>query len=497
MQKYINVLILLGVFLFVSVKLPCFPIKKSPRSELTNLREWVGIHVASNKSVGQIKKSLRYNGFKNKTIDVKTHDASDCKIINQTAIAGSIISGRNLCKKTNQSSAIDWKEQSECALAKLCVSPEKIANVRTRMAWAMEPFISLKTNDIENKIRNCWKSLFEAVVHTDGAHDGKKGYPTYIQALKWTNMRINDVIGEVLGYVYPKFPIDESVHPGIYGPFDLEEGKEGARQMKEEGFYIMKKHLPKKYLKTIIEQTKTLHYHNHEKFNPSLRDGSVNFIKDQNEAVIKMPIVLDFMTDPTILYILQEYLGCAPVNTQTNTWWSVPGGGSVNQQTQKWHQDFTWIKFTKIFIYLNDVTRDNGAHRYVPGSFKDISPVLQQNPNYEVSKRVDNALVEKFYPGKARFMEGKAGTILLEDTRGLHAGTQLKKDYRQLLQWEFAVSSFRNTLDAWFPTQICKSDIPEESYKRILKYPRVYSRFELEINAINKERCLGSKRFRI
>ena len=69
-------------------------------------------------------------------------------------------------------------------------------------------------------------------------------------------------------------------------------------------------------------------------------------------------------------------------------------------------------------------------------AFKDINPVLQQDANYEVSNRVDNTLVEKFYPGKARFMEGKAGTILLEDTRGLHAGTQLKKDYRQLLQWE-------------------------------------------------------------
>ena len=117
--------------------------------------------------------------------------------------------------------------------------------------------------------------------------------------------------------------------------------------MKQQGFYIMKKRLPAKYLKEIVEQTKTLHYRNHEKFDPTLRDNSVNFIKDINEAVIKMPIVLDFMTDPTILYILQEYLGCAPVNTQTNTWWSVAGGGSVNQQTQKWHQDFTWIKVCK------------------------------------------------------------------------------------------------------------------------------------------------------
>ena len=399
-------------------------------------------------------------------------------------------SEENLCKKTKSKSDIDWQEQSECALKKRGVSPRRIDTVRKRMAWAMEPFVSKKLKDEKKKISNCWKSLFEAVVHVAGSHYGG-GDAIYYQALKWTNMRLNDVIGEVLGYVYSKIPITDNTEPGIYGAFDLEEGKEGARQMKQQGFYIMKKRLPAKYLKEIVEQTKTLHYRNHEKFDPTLRDNSVNFIKDINEAVKKMPIVLDFMVDPTLLYILQEYLGCAPVNTQTNTWWSVSGDNVGSEQTQEWHQDFTWIKFAKVFIYLNDVTRDNGAHRYVPGSFKDINPVLQQDANYEVSNRVDNTLVEKFYPGKARFMEGKAGTILIEDTRGFHAGTKLKRGYRQLLQWEFAISSFRYAYDSWFPTTLCKHEIPEESQKKILKYPRVYKRFHLQQDgAVDNLRCL-------
>ena len=131
----------------------------------------------------------------------------------------------------------------------------------------------------KKKISNCWKSLFEAVVHVAGSHYGG-GDAIYYQALKWTNMRLNDVIGEVLGYVYSKIPITDNTEPGVYGAFDLEEGKEGARQMKQQGFYIMKKRLPAKYLKEIVEQTKTLHYRNHEKFDPTLRDNSVNFIKD-------------------------------------------------------------------------------------------------------------------------------------------------------------------------------------------------------------------------
>ena len=51
-------------------------------------------------------------------------------------------------------------------------------------------------------------------------------------------------------------------------------------------------------------------------------------------------------TDPTILHIVQEYLGTAPMNTQVNTWWSVAGLPNY-EQSQLWHQDFTWIKFIK------------------------------------------------------------------------------------------------------------------------------------------------------
>ena len=44
------------------------------------------------------------------------------------------------------------------------------------------------------------------------------------------------------------------------------------------------------------------------KFNSRIRDGSVNWIQSQAEAARKIPIVLDLMSDPTLLYIIQEYL---------------------------------------------------------------------------------------------------------------------------------------------------------------------------------------------
>ena len=69
--------------------------------------------------------------------------------------------------------------------------------------------------------------------------------------------------------------------------------------------------------------------------------------------------------------------------------------------------------------------------------------VILKDSRYEVSSRVEDSVIQTLYPGKEKYMEGLAGTILLEDTRGFHAGTPLQQGYRQLVQWEFAISNYR------------------------------------------------------
>jgi hypothetical protein len=77
-------------------------------------------------------------------------------------------------------------------------------------------------------------------------------------------------------------------------------------------------------------------------------------------------------------------------------------------------------------------------------------------------------------------MEGRAGTIVLEDTRGFHAGVTLKSGYRQLMQWEFASSNYRYTRDSWNEENICMSRVSEEMRRKMLVYPRMFERFKID-----------------
>lgn len=397
-----------------------------------------------------------------------------------------------------------YQRKTEAKLKELNAETlENFQCVRLKMDWAVENIKvnpRFKTKDVY--INNCWKALYEAINHTPGKGYGKLAnlQPIYYEALKWTNMRLNDAIGDIIGLMYKKYPVKELDNSGILGKFDIKVGEKSVNQLRKNGYVILDKKLSTTLLKKIYDGSLKLNYvcrganckdnrwnkNLKRKFNSRIRDGSVNWIQSQAEAARKIPIVLDLMSDPTLLYIIQEYLGCAPINVQTNTWWSVANGGGVNnnnyQQTHAWHQDFAFIKFVKVFLYINDVKKDNGAHRYVKSSFKNIEPVLKDHRNYQVSDRLRDKEIQKNYPGKTVYMEGGPGTILIEDTRGFHAGTTLKKGYRQLFQWEFAISSFRYSLDSWFPQSICKSELNTKTIRAIEKYKRMFTRFKFDNN---------------
>lgn len=135
--------------------------------------------------------------------------------------------------------------------------------------------------------------------------------------------------------------------------------------------------------------------------------------------------------------------------------------------------------FGQVFLYLNDVDRSNGAHRYVPGSFKNLRPVAQYHniKQYHVGRRFTDAEIEEMYPGKPVYIEGAAGTILIEDTRGFHAGTPLQLGFRNIVQWEFAASGYRYSRDAWVTARTPAASLNAQTKRAIALFPRVFERY--------------------
>jgi hypothetical protein len=369
---------------------------------------------------------------------------------------------------------------------------DQLEQVQMKMDWVIEPILEKYPDNekiISEQAGTCWQSLLEAIQHkTTKKYTKDVMSIPYYQALKYTNMRVNDAIGEILGIIYPKYVVNAETPPGLLGPFDPAEAKRALKNMNTQGYHILSTKLSPDVLKEIAANLASLKYgaDGKTKFDGEKRDGSVNWVTDPLETTQKVKVSFAMMTDPTLLHIIQEYLGDAPVNTQVNTWWSTAcnkllGCGGAKEGSQAWHQDFTWIKFIKIFVYVNDVYKENGAHRYIPGSYKNLFPVLEfRKDNYEVSTRIEDSDIQQLYPGKETYMEGTAGTILLEDTRGFHAGVPLQKGYRQLMQWEFAVSNYRYLNDAWFSQHTCKSWFEVETINNFQKYPRLFERFEVD-----------------
>lgn len=139
-----------------------------------------------------------------------------------------------------------------------------------------------------------------------------------------------------------------------------------------------------------------------------------------------------------LLQIASLYLECDPVLTSLDSWHVAPINDSAESPSlysaaaQTYHYDMDWIKFIKFFINLSEVNETHGPFEFVPKTHK------YKNVNYFKDGRF-----EQLYdmPNLAK-ATGPIGSMLIADTSGIHRDGRSKGGYRQVLQVEFAVSSF-------------------------------------------------------
>ena len=165
-----------------------------------------------------------------------------------------------------------------------------------------------------------------------------------------------------------------------------------------------------------------------------------------SEDLINNPHIQALIADPSIFAVAQAYIGGAPVLDEVNMWWSVAGNKQPDSAAaQLYHFDMDRIRWIKFFINLTDVTAENGPHCFIAGSQQTCGI-----PRHLLAKgytRLSDEQVRREYPTDS-FIEfaAPAGTILAEDTRGLHKGKPLIKGDRLMLEFEYSVSLFGASL---------------------------------------------------
>jgi hypothetical protein len=195
----------------------------------------------------------------------------------------------------------------------------------------------------------------------------------------------------------------------------------------------------------------------------------------QPGTLVNQPAVQKLISDKSLIWLAQTYLGAKPVLDHMVMWWITNINETPDSDAaQLYHFDMDKVKFLKFFLYLTDVGADSGPHCYIKGSQKSGGiPASLLDRGYA---RILDEEVEQFYrPEDMVEVGGLKGTIFAEDTRGLHKGKHLLKGDRLLFQLEFSNSLFGTTRSG---PVLSKIHAPEFA-DALSRYPRVYSHFDI------------------
>ncbi len=129
--------------------------------------------------------------------------------------------------------------------------------------------------------------------------------------------------------------------------------------------------------------------------------------------------------------IANSYLGCEDISVSSLCYISNPVKISEKEKkdnAQYYHYDNDFKKFFKVFIYLNDVDINSGPHSFIQYSHK------KKLYKHIVSKRINDDEIKKCY-GRENIItfDRPKGSIIFEDTFGLHKGNYPKSQSRVVL----------------------------------------------------------------
>lgn len=213
---------------------------------------------------------------------------------------------------------------------------------------------------------------------------------------------------------------------------------------------ILKKEISKM---RVFDQRKINNY-NFPDVNKKVSHYAFNFLTFKNKDIVRLDvlksdllsnkIIAEFVTDAKWISVVKKILNVEPKLVDVTSWYTLPHKNKIdlNQYSaQIWHRDVDKIRDLKIFIYLSDVeTLENGPFEIIKNSHKiSLSKLAYENKNnFRIN---DDKIINKKNYYKYSFL-GHMGSNFIVDTRCLHRGKIVKKEFRQIIELYFSNSSF-------------------------------------------------------
>jgi len=194
-------------------------------------------------------------------------------------------------------------------------------------------------------------------------------------------------------------------------------------------------------------------------------------------TVLKCREIQEVLTNPKVLSLAQEYLGSEPILDFVAMWWHTKSNEADKKAAQMFHFDMDRLRWVKFFFYITDVSPENGPHVFIESTHKDYGiPFSLRKKGYA---RLSDEDVERVI-SRDHWVEfaGKAGTMIAEDTRGLHKGAHVKSGDRLLFQFQFTTTLYG---EAEEPDNmvLTDADMSDKLRDAIRRYPRVFQKISV------------------
>jgi hypothetical protein len=278
-------------------------------------------------------------------------------------------------------------------------------------------------------------------------------YAAHRSLFRITNGRWNRFFGQLVGLIKGKYQYLARTST----IFNLDpEGVSGVvKQMNSDGYCIFKNGLPNDMVDRLVKFSKNaklkavLPTDNYSKEGINFSSQFVSYEEAENkfarclnlpDDILANKDIHQIMTDPALIAIAQDYLGTKPILGSVEMWWSFPVENIekfASASAMKYHFDMDHVNFFNLFFYLTDVDTENGPHCFVRSSHRSLPKIFRKRGRFE-----DETVKKIYNPADIIEMTGKRGTVIAEDTKGLHKGKAPTKGARLILQLHFTDSLF-------------------------------------------------------
>lgn len=292
-----------------------------------------------------------------------------------------------------------------------------------------------------------------------------------------TNGRGTALFASLIRLTRPSRP--RAAASGVLGSLSVARQDEIAAAIDRDGFYVFDTPLPPAVCDAIEAHARATPARIETADTPVLFDPQRPISKTyriHEKDIVKNAAMQCLMADPSILAVAETYLKTLPVLSGVNLWFSPAYGNAPGDEAaQEFHFDFdpppTWLLF---FVYLTDTGPDNGPHVFVRGTHKagkkGMAGLLQRG----YVRIPDQDIVQTFGATNVVELQGKRGTILAVDTRGMHKGKMPVIGHRLMAQLTFSTPPFSST----HGDHVTLPGAPSPQLASALQTaPRVYGRY--------------------